>query len=169
MCVGGKQYSNTNNIIEYKKVNPKTKKLGKIIKEKCSVCGRNKSQIFTKYLTRAESFIKNAECKRGHQSAMSNSAWCDLKKDCTVLMLHELCHNPKCNCRKQTALTRKQFQLEGSGFKIWMKKKFKGTDEGWNNFIKAGSKIVSPVFSKGGAAKTKKPQLAQKTSIILKS
>ena len=47
-CLGGRHYSNTDNIIEYEKVNPKTKKLVKIIKGKCSICGRNKSQIFTK-------------------------------------------------------------------------------------------------------------------------
>ena len=47
-CLEGRHYSNTNNIIEYEKVNPKTKKLVKIIKGTCSICGRNKSQIFTK-------------------------------------------------------------------------------------------------------------------------
>ena len=48
LCVGGKQYSNTNNITQYEKVNPKTKKLVKIIKGTCSICNRNKSQTFTK-------------------------------------------------------------------------------------------------------------------------
>ena len=47
-CLGGRHYSNTNNITEYEKVNPKTKKLVNIIKGTCSICGRNKSQIFTK-------------------------------------------------------------------------------------------------------------------------
>ena len=47
-CLGGRHMSNTNEIIEYEKVNPKTKKLVKIIKGKCAICGRNKSQIFTK-------------------------------------------------------------------------------------------------------------------------
>ena len=47
-CLGGRQYSNTNNLVEHEKVNPKTKKLGKDIKGNCSFCGRNKSQIFTK-------------------------------------------------------------------------------------------------------------------------
>ena len=47
-CVGGKHYSNTNNITQYEKVNPKTKKLVKNIKGSCSICGRNKSQIFTR-------------------------------------------------------------------------------------------------------------------------
>ena len=47
-CVGGRHYSNTNNIYEYEKVNPKTKKLVKITKGTCSICGRNKSQTFTK-------------------------------------------------------------------------------------------------------------------------
>ena len=41
-------YSNTTNLVEYEKINPKNKKLVKIIKGTCSICGRNKSQIFTK-------------------------------------------------------------------------------------------------------------------------
>ena len=47
-CVGGRHYFNTKSIIEYEKNNPKTKKLGKLIKSTCKVCGRNKSQKFTK-------------------------------------------------------------------------------------------------------------------------
>ena len=47
-CVGGRHKSNANNIVEYEKVNPRTKKLVKVIKGTCSNCGRNKSQIFTK-------------------------------------------------------------------------------------------------------------------------
>ena len=47
-CVGGRHKGNTDNITQYEKVNPKTKKLVKIIKGTCSICGRNKSQIFTK-------------------------------------------------------------------------------------------------------------------------
>ena len=47
-CVGGRHYSNTNNIMQYKKVNPKTKKLVKIIEGQCDICSRNKSQIFSK-------------------------------------------------------------------------------------------------------------------------
>ena len=47
-CVGEKHYSNTDKISQYEKVNPKTEKLVKIIKGNCSICGRIKSQIFTK-------------------------------------------------------------------------------------------------------------------------
>ena len=47
-CLGGRQYSNTNNIVEYEKVNRRTKKLVKVIKGTCTTCGRNKSQFFTK-------------------------------------------------------------------------------------------------------------------------
>ena len=47
-CLGGRHYSNSNNITQYEKVNPRNKKLVKIIKGTCSICGRNKSQIFTK-------------------------------------------------------------------------------------------------------------------------
>ena len=47
-CLGGRHYSNTCNLVDFKKINPKTKKLVKIFKETCSICGRNKSQIFIK-------------------------------------------------------------------------------------------------------------------------
>ena len=47
-CLGGRHYSNTNNIFEYEKVNPRKKKLVKIIKGECNVCNRNKSEVFTK-------------------------------------------------------------------------------------------------------------------------
>ena len=47
-CLGGRHYSDTIIITQYEKVNPNTKKLVKIIKGTCSICGRNKSQIFTK-------------------------------------------------------------------------------------------------------------------------
>ena len=47
-CVGGKHYSNTSKITQHEKVNPKTKKLFKIIKGSCSICCGVKSQIFTK-------------------------------------------------------------------------------------------------------------------------
>ena len=48
LCVGGKHYSNTVNENIFENVIPRTKKLVKIIKGTCSICGRNKSQIFTK-------------------------------------------------------------------------------------------------------------------------
>ena len=47
-CVGGRHYSNTVNESVYEKMNPRTKKLVKIIKGSCSMFSRNKSQIFTK-------------------------------------------------------------------------------------------------------------------------
>ena len=47
-CVGGKHYSNNSNATQYENVNRKTKKLVKIIKVNCSICGREKPQIFIK-------------------------------------------------------------------------------------------------------------------------
>ena len=46
--LGGRHYSRTLNQNVFEKVNPRTKKLVKTIKGSCSICGRNKSQIFTK-------------------------------------------------------------------------------------------------------------------------
>ena len=60
-------------------------------------------------MTRAEKFFKNAKCKHGHRSAMSYSACCDLNKKCTILNLHDLCHNPKHNCQTQITFTPKHF------------------------------------------------------------
>ena len=100
---------------------------------------------------------------------MSNSAWCDLNKNCTVLKLHDMCHNPKCKCQKQITFSPNQFQLEGAGFKNTMKKIFKGSQTAWNKFLKPALKIATPIISTGVAMKTKSPQSAQVTTNILKS
>ena len=41
-CLGGRHYSDINNLVEYEKANPRTKRLVKIIKGTFSICGRNK-------------------------------------------------------------------------------------------------------------------------------
>ena len=122
-CLGGRHYSQTVNKNIFEKVNPKTKKLVKNIKGRCSIYGKNKSQICTKQMTRGENFLKIAQCEHGHRSTMSNSAWCDLKTDCTVLKLHDIYHNPKCNCQKKITFTPKQFQLAGGSIKSKLRKK----------------------------------------------
>ena len=120
-------------------------------------------------MTRGEDFIKNAKCSDGLRSAMSNSAWCDLNKKCTVLKLHDMCHNPKCECQKQITFSPNQFQLEGAGFKSKLQKIFKGTQTPWNKFIGPGLKMATPLISAPVAAKTKNPQSAQVANSILKS
>ena len=70
-CVGEKHKSITNYIIEYEKVNPKTKKLGKIIKGTCSICGRNKSQFSSYINDTRRMFIKRGKCGKNHCSSMS--------------------------------------------------------------------------------------------------
>ena len=47
-CVGGRHYSDTINQNIYKKLKPKIKKLVKLIKGKCDICGRKKSRFLTK-------------------------------------------------------------------------------------------------------------------------
>jgi len=120
-------------------------------------------------MTKGEDFVKNAKCSHGHRSAMSNSAWCDLNKNCTVLKLHDMCHNPKCKCQKQITFTPKQFQLEGGSIKSKLQKIFRGTKKAWDSFIKPGLKMATPLISAAVAAKTKNPQSAQMTNSILKS
>ena len=120
-------------------------------------------------MTRAEDFIKNAKSSHGHRSAMSNSAWCDLNKKCTVLKLHDMCHNLKCKCQKQITFTPKQFQLEGDSIKSKLQEILKSTQTAWNKFNKPGLKMATPLISAAVAAKSKNPQSAQVTNSILKS
>ena len=120
-------------------------------------------------MTRGQDFIKNAKCTHGHRSAMSNSAWCDLNKNCTVLKLHDMCHNPKCKCQKQITFSPNQFQLEGGSIKSKLKSIFRGTKKAWDKFIRPGLKMATPLISAAVAAKTKNPQSAQVANSILKS
>ena len=120
-------------------------------------------------MTRGQDFIKNAKCTHGHRSAMSNSAWCDLNKNCTVLKLHDMCHNPKCKCQKQLTFSPNQFQLEGAGFKNTMKKIFKGSQAAWNKFLKPAINATAPFIGMAVSAKTKNPKVGAATTNILKS
>ena len=120
-------------------------------------------------MTRGQYFIKNAKCTHGHRSAMSNSAWCNLNKNCTVLKSHDFCHNPKCKCQKQITFSPNQFQLEGGSIKNKLKSIFRGRKSAWDKFLKPALKIATPIISAGVAMKTRNPQSAQVTSNILKS
>ena len=120
-------------------------------------------------MTRGQDVIKNAKCTHGHRSAMSNSPWCDLSKNCTVLKLHDMCHNPKCKCQKQLTFSPNQFQLEGAGFKNTMKKIFKGSQTAWNKFLKPAINATAPFIGMAVSAKTKNPKVGQATTNTLKS
>ena len=120
-------------------------------------------------MTKGQDFIKSGKCTHGHRSAMSNSAWCDLNKNCSVLKLHDFCHNPKCKCQKQITFTPNQFQLEGGSIKSKLKSLFRGTKTAWEKFIKPGLKMATPLISAALAAKTRNPQSAQVADNILKT
>ena len=120
-------------------------------------------------MTKGENFIENAKCSHGHRSAMSNLAWCDLNKNCTMLKLHDMCHNPKCNCQKQITFSPRQFQLEGAGFKNTMKNLFKGSQTAWNKFLKPAVNVAAPFIGMAVSAKTKIPKVGAATTNILKS
>ena len=47
-CLGERHYSNTNIKNEYEKINPEIQKNFKAKRGECDICGRAKSQIFTK-------------------------------------------------------------------------------------------------------------------------
>ena len=120
-------------------------------------------------MTRGSDFVKKGKCSKNHCSSMSNSAWCDFNKNCTVLKLHDMCHNPKYKCQKQITFSPKQFQLEGAGFKNTMKKIFKGSQTAWNKFLKPAVNIAAPFIGMAVGAKTKNPKVAAATTNILKS
>ena len=87
---------------------------------------------------------------------MSISSWCDLNKDCTVLKLHDVCHNPKCNCQQQITFSPKQFQLEGGSIKSKLQNNFRGPKQAWDSFVEPDLKMATPLISAAVAAKTKK-------------
>ena len=120
-------------------------------------------------MTRGQDFIKSGKCTHGHRSAMSNSAWCDLNKNCTVLKLHVMCYNPKCKCQKQITFSPNQFQLEGSGFKSKLKSIVRGTQTAWSKFLKPAINATAPFIVMAVTAKTKNPTVGQATTNILKS
>ena len=100
---------------------------------------------------------------------MSNSAWCDSNKICTVLKVHDMCHSPKSKCQKQITFSPNQFQLEPAGFKNTMEKIFKGTQSAWNKFIKPAINVSAPFIGMAVGAKTKNPKVAAATTNILNS
>ena len=120
-------------------------------------------------MTRGEDFIKSANCIHGHRSATSNSAWCDLNKSCTVLKLHDMCHNPKCKCQKQITFTPKQFQFEGGSIKSKLQKLFKGTQTAWNKFLKPAVNVAALFIGMAVSAESKNPEVGQATTNILTS
>ena len=120
-------------------------------------------------MTRGQDFIKSGKCTHGHRSAMSNSDWCDLNKNCTVLKLHDMCHNPKCKCQKQITFSPNQIQLEGAGFKNKLKSIFKGTQTAWSKLLKPAINATAPFIGMAVTAKTKNPKVGQATTNILKS
>ena len=48
ICLRGRHYSDTADVIEYQKGNPKPQKVFIFRKGKCDICGRIKSQIISK-------------------------------------------------------------------------------------------------------------------------
>ena len=80
-----------------------------------------------------------------------------------------MCGQDECNCWKTVCFTLKQFQMEGSSFENTIKKSFRGSQTVGNNSLKPTVNTLAPVISMAVGAKTKKPQVAQATTNILKS
>ena len=153
----------------YEKENAKTKKLVKIIRGKCDICGRNKSQIFTKLMTRAENLFTKGKCKNNHCSSMSNSAWCDLNSKSDIIKLHDKCPNPKCKYQKIITFAPHQYMLEGESIKSKLQNFFRGRRTTWDKFFKPAINTASPYIGMAVSAKTQNPQIGKATSDILKT
>ena len=80
-----------------------------------------------------------------------------------------MCHKPKCNCQKQITFTRKQYMLEGNGFKNTIKTTIKGSQTAWKKFLKPAVNVEAPFIGTAVGAKTRNPRLAQATTSFLKS
>ena len=100
---------------------------------------------------------------------MSNSAWCDLNKNCTVLKLHDMCRKPKCNCQKQITFATMQYMFEGGSLKNKLQKTFKGTQTACNKSLEPALNIASPYIGMAVSARRKYPQNGKATSDILRT
>ena len=118
-------------------------------------------------MTRGENFQKRE--RKGHFSTLSGSAWTDLNANGTILKLHDMCPNKNCKCQKQITFTPRQFELEGSGFKNFLKKVFKGSKTAWDKFLKPVVNATAPFIGAAVAAKSKNPNAGRTTTQILKS
>ena len=120
-------------------------------------------------MTKGFNFVRSRKSKHGQRSAMSKSAWCDLNRICNVLKLHDMCHNPKCNCQKQINFTPGQFQITGCLIQSRLQKIFEGTQSAWKKFLKPAINATAPFIGMAVTAKTKNPKFGQATTDILKS
>ena len=120
-------------------------------------------------MTRGEDFIKKGKCSKNHCSSMSDQAWSDLNSKGDILKLHDKCPNPKCGCQKIITFTPHQYMLEGGSIRSRLQKIFRGTKKAWENYIRPGLKMATPLISAAVAAKTRNPQSAQVTNNILKT
>ena len=100
---------------------------------------------------------------------MANSAWCGLNSKGDILKKHDICPNSKCKCQKQLTFNKKQFELEGAGFKKRLQSFFKGTQIPCNEFVKSAINAAAPVIGMALAAKSWKPAMGQTTTNTLQS
>ena len=94
---------------------------------------------------------------------------CDSISTGDFLQLHIIRTKPKCDCQKQITFTLKPFQLEGAGFRNTMNKICKGSQNAWDNFLKAAVKTPAPIFGIAVGVKGKNPQVSLATTNILNS
>ena len=80
-----------------------------------------------------------------------------------------MCHNPKCNCQKQSTFAPKQFQWEGGSIKSRLQKIFERTQTAWKKFHKPAVNLAAPFIGMAVSGKTKNPKFGQATTNILKS
>ena len=120
-------------------------------------------------MSRGEIFRKRGKCENGHCTSMSKSAWSGLNSNVTILKINGICPNENFKCQKQIIFTPRQFELEGSGFKSFMKKVFKVSKMAWNRFLKPAVNAAAPVIGMAVAAKSRNPKAGQATEQIIKS
>ena len=139
------------------------------MKGNCSICNRNKSQIFTMEMTRFQNIEKNGKCKHGHCSPISSSAWTDLNTACSVLKLHDMCDRNGCKCQNQLTVLPKQYMLPGESIKSKIKHLIGGTEKTGKKFLKPALNIAGPYIVMDVAAKTKNPEIGKATGSLPKS
>ena len=131
VCVVGKDDSGNANQNVTEKVNPKTDNLVTLLKIGVVLVFDVKVKFFSSKWQ--EKVLRKRKRHFGPCSSRTNSVWCDLSTNGTILNLHDIWPNSKHKCPKQKTFTPRNLELESKGHKRKLKKNWEALN--WKNDI----------------------------------
>ena len=100
-CVEDCDCSNTINIKEIEKINPKRKKMLHLQKVSTLSVVNLKIKFVLKQWQAVKILGKKRKCTHANCTLFSNSAWCETNSNGTNLKIVDMSHNSKCSCQNE--------------------------------------------------------------------